>query len=1030
MKAFSGLSDSLAGVVENPAKCPRCEATTWLGTGLCVSCLLHTGLTPASAVSGTESLETLLAEVNVPDQRWRLGNYEILEEIGRGGMGVIYRARQRHSRRIVAVKRVLSYHADSRETLERFRREAEAAASLDHPNILPIYEVSGSEEGLPYFSMKFATGGSLREVAHPLRSDPRQCVAIVAKVARATDYAHRQGILHRDLKPGNILLDGHAEPLVSDFGLAKWLDATSDLTRTLTTFGTPGYIAPEQAEGRAVDLTPAADIYSLGAILFDLLTGRPPFIGEHALSVIRQASENPAPKLRSLAPSLDRDLETICARCLEREPQVRYHSAGDLAEDLDRWLDGRPILARRVFTPARIWRWSRRNPALVGTAVACLLLGAASIWLLRQPTRAPQTSSFIRRPPLSPQQAAEQAKLHQALSDYSDADIEARYTHLGYTNSSQASMQERFYSTLGARVGFDAKLLREKLPKFAEAVKRDPDAPVYERASAAYLAKDYTEAERLALQAATDAHRTPVRRTNDEVDALNLAAWSAGRSTEFTRAMDHLREAEKLTDQQDDPKRWAEIQFSIGNIFLGLDQVAEAEKRFRDVIDVRARIFGPEHRQTLRVRRRRAFALLKLAKYAEAEAEYRELISLDEKILGPGHPETLWSRWDLVMALSGDYGTGNPDAALIECRQLLKLREKVLGPEHPDTLRTRGSVANMLNNLGQYAEAIAELRELSALQQKVLGPEDNGTLLTLVNLGADLANTGNFTEAEAMLRHALQLREKTLGPTDHSTLYCHEELIKTLELEGRYAEAENEARAVIRLNETSVGVEREPSTHYLLGRILEKQGKYQEAEAQIRAAVRMDEKMQGAESPDLLEGRGNLARNLWSQGKNVEAERLLRELLPLNEKVLGARTYIRANGDSSRLSQPVTPLLARLLLANTLRDQQKFAEAEAEYKHVIHLCENVLGPENHNTLNAYYHYAYQLAQQGKVQQAKALAETAAKGAAKVLGITDSHTREYAKFLEELENGHAITMPQAKFREQFLPLPIDLEHASR
>ena len=254
------------------------------------------------------------------DNEWHLGHYEILEEIGRGGMGVIYRARQRHSRRIVAVKRILADQMDSHETLVRFRHEAEAAAGLDHPNILPIYEVSESEDGLPFFSMKYATGGSLRAAASALRSQPRDCVRLMAKVARAIAYAHGKGILHRDLQPGNILLDGNGEPMVSDFGLAKWLDENSDLTRTLQTLGTPGYIAPEQAECSAGGLTCAADIYSLGAILFHLLTGRPPFVGANVLSVIHQAAAAPAPRLRSLAPSLDRDLETIVARCLESDP--------------------------------------------------------------------------------------------------------------------------------------------------------------------------------------------------------------------------------------------------------------------------------------------------------------------------------------------------------------------------------------------------------------------------------------------------------------------------------------------------------------------------------------------------------------------------------------------------------------------------------------------------------------------------------------------------------------------------------------
>src|SRR6266487_3374409 len=365
MKNSDGLSHSTPSLNKGPAKCEKCGTTMQLHTGVCVSCLLREGLEPAEVSRAV--FESVIAEVNVPDKQWRLGDYEILDEIGRGGMGVIYLARQRHPNRTVAVKRVLNYHADSHETLMRFRREADAAASLDHPNVLPIYEVSESEDGLPFFSMKFATGGSLQHAASSLRNKPRNSVELMAKVARAVEYAHGRGILHRDLKPGNILLDERGEPLVSDFGLAKWLDANKDITKSLTTFGTPGYIAPEQAEGAAADLTQAADVYSLGAILFELLTSRPPFLGANPLSVIRQASETPAPKLRSLVHSHDRDLETICARCLDRNPKARYQSAGDLATDLDRWPDGRPIVARPVSPPARIWRWSRRNPKLVAT---------------------------------------------------------------------------------------------------------------------------------------------------------------------------------------------------------------------------------------------------------------------------------------------------------------------------------------------------------------------------------------------------------------------------------------------------------------------------------------------------------------------------------------------------------------------------------------------------------------------------------------------------------------------------------------
>jgi TolB-like protein/Tfp pilus assembly protein PilF len=380
---MSGIPVSIR-LQKEPFTCPQCGSASRIGRSLCLSCLLAQGLRARVPLPRSEqALEDVLGELDVRDAEWRVGDYQILEEIGRGGIGVVYRAR--HRRSIVALKRVLPYHAESRETLLRFRREAETASSLVHPNILPIYEVSECDD-LPFFSMKFAGGGSLLDAAPVSRSEPRRGVALMAKVAHAVQYAHGQGILHRDLKPGNILLDGRGEPLVSDFGLTKCLEPTSNLTRTLTAFGAPDYVAPEQvnpAGAGSGKLGPAADVYSLGAILFDLLTGRPPFLGEHALKVIQQASEKPAPKLRTLVPGLDRDLETICAKCLEREPSARYRSAGALAEDLERWMEGQPIAARPLSPPALVWRWTRRNSVVTGVATLLMALGlvaAAVMW--------------------------------------------------------------------------------------------------------------------------------------------------------------------------------------------------------------------------------------------------------------------------------------------------------------------------------------------------------------------------------------------------------------------------------------------------------------------------------------------------------------------------------------------------------------------------------------------------------------------------------------------------------------------------
>jgi tetratricopeptide (TPR) repeat protein len=376
--------DSTLAILAEPEICQECHSVSRLTNGLCLNCLLRGALDDDKTPSGREAFKEALAAVKSRDGDWHIADHEILDEIARGGMGVVYQAKEPHSGRIVALKCVLAYQGDSDQVVARFRREAETAARLDHPNIVPIYRVGETADGFPYYTMKYAPAGSLLQARGPLLRHPRQSAALMVKVARAVHYAHERGVLHRDLKPGNILLDDHGEPLVSDFGLARCEATSSYLTRSLASFGTPGYIAPEQADGPAARLTAAADIYSLGAILFELLTGRPPFVGDNAFAVMKQSSAQPAPKVRTFARNVDRDLETICARCLEQEPADRYQSAAGLADDLQNWLDDRPIVAR----PAGIWlrsrRWVRHNRGLAAMLAACGVLIAGSIgWQVR-----------------------------------------------------------------------------------------------------------------------------------------------------------------------------------------------------------------------------------------------------------------------------------------------------------------------------------------------------------------------------------------------------------------------------------------------------------------------------------------------------------------------------------------------------------------------------------------------------------------------------------------------------------------------
>jgi serine/threonine protein kinase len=301
------------------------------------------------------------------------GPYELIEEVGRGGMGVVYKARQKGLDRIVAVKMILGSHLASLEQVDRFYAEARAAAKLRDPRIVAIHDV-GAIEGQHYFAMEFVSGPSLAQFAAKGPLDPDTAARVVATVARAIERLHRQGVVHRDLKPSNILMDEECQPCVTDFGLAKMLSADAPATRTGAIVGTPSYMAPEQAAGRSGVVGPLSDVYALGAILYELLTGRPPFDESNPLDTLVQVLEGEPESPTRRRPGLPRDLELICLKCLEKAPECRYASADALADDLDRYIRGEPAEARRQGLWRRVGRWARREPALasrLGTLAIC-----------------------------------------------------------------------------------------------------------------------------------------------------------------------------------------------------------------------------------------------------------------------------------------------------------------------------------------------------------------------------------------------------------------------------------------------------------------------------------------------------------------------------------------------------------------------------------------------------------------------------------------------------------------------------------
>jgi tetratricopeptide (TPR) repeat protein/peroxiredoxin/tRNA A-37 threonylcarbamoyl transferase component Bud32 len=607
----------------------------------------------------------------------QLGDYELIKEIARGGMGVVYKARQKSLNRVVALKMILAGQLASREQVRRFRVEAEEAGKLHHPNIVPIYQVC-EEQGQHYFTMKLIDGSSLTAQVHRFAEDPKAACRLVATVARAVQYAHQRGTLHRDLKPGNILIDEHGQPHVTDFGLAKHLGGgtggTHD-TQSGAILGTPSYMAPEQAAA-SKDLSVAVDVYSLGVILYELLTGRTPFKAESTFETLMHVMERDPTPVRAINPEIDRDLETICLHCLEKDPAKRYRSAARLADDLDHYLAGEPIEARPVGTVERSVKWMRRRPAAAAlcgiSAMAALGLGLLG-WF----------DSFRL------DAAWREATNNAQIAEKNAADAKA--------NADRAEVNAR------------------------EALKQKQAAD--DNAAAAKLNAEAAEANAKEAIDQREQVTAAFRKRQDTVDALlvridrRLENYGSGLASVRLEFLDEFRRLneELLRERGQDPvvrRQAAQLYQRIGDLAIlgsgpnGPEAYAKAIEFFKGLAEQDPKnqedrlMLAHTHSQLAQLQRR-------MRQYKEAEKSYTEAIRLREKLIAefPTNPVHRYrtAHYRFLLGDLLDQQNRVKDAEPLYRRARAELEQLI--KEHPAEASYRGSLLDVAGSLAMAIES-------------------------------------------------------------------------------------------------------------------------------------------------------------------------------------------------------------------------------------------------------------------------------------------------------------------------------------
>jgi eukaryotic-like serine/threonine-protein kinase len=633
--------------------------------------------------------------------------YELIGVIGQGGMGVVYKARNTRLGRVVALKTITELDLKKPSQTGRFLDEARAAARLQHPNIITVHEI-GEHQGRPYFVQEFVDGGDLKKRLADKPMAVRASAELVETLAGAVHAAHKAGIVHRDLKPSNILLTTEGVPKVADFGLAKLVGGDSGRTQSGQVVGTPSYMAPEQAEGRSRDVGPAADVYALGTILYEALTGRPPFLGDTQIETLRLVcSAEPVPPKQS-RPDIPRDLETICLKCLEKEPSKRYASGELLAGDLRRFLDDQPITARPVGPAGRLWRWRRRNPkvaALSAAVLMSLLVGTGvSTTLAIRAIRAEEATRQQR------DRAELEAETARTVNDFLSEILRQA------TPSNQARIDRRADPNLKLRVALDyaAETIGERFGR----------RPLVEAATRLTIGEDYME---LGLSAQARPH--------------------------LERALELRR---KRLGEHDPSTLIAKCRLGMALLYLGI--VTEAEPLLVSAMEGLLNTKGTTDPEALEAMRALGGLYVNQNKFAEGQGLLKRVLAGFRAGLGPDHYHSLNAASEFALSL----GAQDPKEAVRSLKEAIALAAEKVGPEHPATLTAMYNLAYFQEALGQKDEADTLMEKVWRMQQVVLGNNHPETLSTMAMLGHFYVKHHKFDKAEPLLLDALNECRKSL----------------------------------------------------------------------------------------------------------------------------------------------------------------------------------------------------------------------------------------------------------------------------